>query len=69
LNEAAIFGKVDSLEGLKENVIVGHLIPAGTGIRDYQRLVVGSREEYEALVAGQQPDPESSDVKEEDKTI
>ena len=69
LNEAAIFGKVDGLEGLKENVIVGHLIPAGTGIREYQRLVVGSREEYEALVAGKQPAPESSDVIEEDKTI
>jgi DNA-directed RNA polymerase subunit beta' len=50
LNEAAIFGKVDYLEGLKENVIVGHLIPAGTGVRDYDRLVVGSREEYEALI-------------------
>jgi DNA-directed RNA polymerase subunit beta' len=50
LNEAAIFGKVDYLEGLKENVIVGHLIPAGTGVRDYDRLVVGSREEYDALV-------------------
>jgi DNA-directed RNA polymerase subunit beta' len=50
LNEAAIFGKVDYLEGLKENVIVGHLIPAGTGVRDYERLVVGSREEYDALV-------------------
>jgi DNA-directed RNA polymerase subunit beta' len=50
LNEAAIFGKVDYLEGLKENVIVGHLIPAGTGVRDYERLVVGSLEEYEALV-------------------
>lgn len=50
LNEAAIFGKVDFLEGLKENVIVGHLIPAGTGVRDYERLVVGSLEEYEALV-------------------
>ena len=37
LNEAAINGKVDTLEGLKENVIVGHLIPAGTGGRDYQR--------------------------------
>ncbi|KPL12626.1 MAG: DNA-directed RNA polymerase subunit beta' [Bacteroides sp. SM23_62] len=68
LNEAAIFGKVDSLEGLKENVIVGHLIPAGTGVRDYQRLVVGSREEYEALVAGQQHS-ESSEVIEEDQTI
>jgi len=50
LNEAAIFGKVDYLEGLKENVIVGHLIPTGTGARDYDRLVVGSREEYDALV-------------------
>ncbi len=68
LNEAAIFGKVDMLQGLKENVIVGHLIPAGTGIRDYQRLLLGSREEYEALTAGQQPLPESSDVIEEDKT-
>ena len=53
LNEAAIFGKVDMLEGLKENVIVGHLIPAGSGVRDYDRLVVGSREEYESLMAGQ----------------
>jgi DNA-directed RNA polymerase subunit beta' len=52
LNEAAIFGKVDYLEGLKENVIVGHLIPAGTGIRPYQNLVVGSREEYEKMRAG-----------------
>ncbi|MGC9344119.1 MAG: DNA-directed RNA polymerase subunit beta', partial [Bacteroidales bacterium] len=51
LNEAAIFGKVDTLEGLKENVIVGHLIPAGTGKRDYDNLVVGSREEYERLKA------------------
>jgi DNA-directed RNA polymerase subunit beta' len=50
LNEAAIYGKVDFLEGLKENVIVGHLIPAGTGVRDYDRLVVGSREEYDALI-------------------
>jgi DNA-directed RNA polymerase subunit beta' len=68
LNEAAIFGKVDGLEGLKENVIVGHLIPAGTGIRDYQRLVVGSREEYDALVAGKQPS-RSAEVIEEDQTI
>ena len=49
LNEAAIFGKVDTLNGLKENVIVGHLIPAGTGIRSYEKIVVGSREEYDAL--------------------
>ena len=51
LNEAAIFGRVDDLEGLKENVIVGHLIPAGTGIRKYNNLVVGSKEEYERLTA------------------
>ncbi len=51
LNEAAIFGRIDELEGLKENVIVGHLIPAGTGIRRYNNLVVGSKEEYERLTA------------------
>jgi DNA-directed RNA polymerase subunit beta' len=49
LNEAAIAGKEDHLLGLKENVIVGHLIPAGTGIRDFQTVLVGSKEEYEAL--------------------
>ena len=52
LNEAAIFGKIDILDGLKENVIVGHQIPAGTGSRIYDDLVVGSREEYEKLVPG-----------------
>jgi DNA-directed RNA polymerase subunit beta' len=52
LNEAAILGKVDTLEGLKENVIVGHLIPAGTGDRLYNNIVVGSKEEYDALVHG-----------------
>ncbi len=51
LNEAAIYGKVDYLEGLKENVIVGHQIPAGTGLRDYQNIIVGSGEEFEQLVA------------------
>ena len=51
LNEAAISGKVDTLMGLKENVIVGHRIPAGTGMRDYDDLIVGSRAEYDALVA------------------
>ncbi|MDP1728296.1 MAG: DNA-directed RNA polymerase subunit beta' [Bacteroidota bacterium] len=54
LNEAAISGKVDKMLGLKENVIVGHLIPAGTGIRDYEKLVVGSKEEFEALMASKQ---------------
>ena len=50
LNEAAVNGKVDFLEGLKENVIVGHKIPAGTGLRDYNNLIVGSKEEYNSLL-------------------
>ncbi|MEA1878076.1 MAG: DNA-directed RNA polymerase subunit beta' [Bacteroidota bacterium] len=50
LNEAAIRGKVDNLEGLKENVIVGHQIPAGTGNRAFDRIIVGSMEEYQALI-------------------
>jgi DNA-directed RNA polymerase subunit beta' len=51
LSEAAIRGKADELLGLKENVIVGHLIPAGTGLREYTKLIVGSQDEYESLVA------------------
>ncbi|MEI7595499.1 MAG: DNA-directed RNA polymerase subunit beta' [Bacteroidota bacterium] len=51
LNEAAISAKRDYLEGLKENVIVGHLIPAGAGLRDYNNIVVGSMDEYESLLA------------------
>ncbi len=51
LNEAAVSGKVDHLLGLKENVIVGHKIPAGTGLRDYEDIIVGSKEEYEGLMA------------------
>ena len=50
LNEAAIHGKVDYLDGLKENVICGHLIPAGTGLKEYKNLVVGSRDEYDKMV-------------------
>ena len=49
LNEAALNGKEDFLLGLKENVIVGHKIPAGTGFREFQKLVVGSQEEYDEL--------------------
>ncbi len=49
LNEAAINGKTDTLEGMKENVICGHLIPAGTGLREYDRLVVGSKDDIEGL--------------------
>ena len=51
LNEAAIRGKVDYLEGMKENVICGHLIPAGTGLREYEKLIVGSKEEYDRILA------------------
>ncbi|MCF8380643.1 MAG: DNA-directed RNA polymerase subunit beta' [Bacteroidales bacterium] len=55
LNEAAIYGKVDNLSGLKENVIVGHLIPAGTGRRAFDNIVVGSKEEYESMKANAEP--------------
>lgn len=51
LNEAAVTGKRDELSGLKENVIVGHLIPAGTGLREFQDIIVGSKEEYDKLLA------------------
>ncbi|MBF6597100.1 MAG: DNA-directed RNA polymerase subunit beta' [Fermentimonas sp.] len=51
LNDAAIHGKTDLLEGLKENVIVGHLIPAGTGQREFDKLIVGSRDDFEKLNA------------------
>ncbi|MDA9225799.1 DNA-directed RNA polymerase subunit beta', partial [Flavobacteriaceae bacterium] len=50
LNEAAVSGKVDFLEGLKENVIVGHKIPAGTGLRAYNNVLVGSKDEYKSLL-------------------
>ena len=50
LNEAAVSGKVDLLEGLKENVIVGHKIPAGTGLRAYNDVIVGSKDEYKSLL-------------------
>jgi DNA-directed RNA polymerase subunit beta' len=61
LSEASIRGKRDQLIGLKENVIVGHLIPAGTGMRDYQQIVVGSKEEYDTLVESKK---EFSNIKE-----
>jgi DNA-directed RNA polymerase subunit beta' len=49
LSQAAIQGKVDLMLGLKENVITGHLIPAGTGQKEFEKLIVGSKEEYEVL--------------------
>jgi DNA-directed RNA polymerase subunit beta' len=54
LSEASISGKEDMLRGLKENVIVGHLIPAGTGIRSFQDSIVGSNEEFERLEAAKE---------------
>ena len=51
LNDAAINGKSDRLEGMKENVICGHLIPAGTGQREFEKIVVGSRDDYERIAA------------------
>ena len=54
LNEAAVSGKIDELEGLKENVIVGHRIPAGTGLREYEKIIVGSKEEFEEMLEKKQ---------------
>ena len=51
LNEAAINGKTDHLEGMKENVICGHLIPAGTGMREFDKIVVTNREDYDRTLA------------------
>jgi DNA-directed RNA polymerase subunit beta' len=50
LNEAAINGKIDYLEGLKENVICGHLIPAGTGLKEYKDLIVGSKTDFDSII-------------------
>ncbi|GAB4311215.1 MAG: DNA-directed RNA polymerase subunit beta' [Bacteroidales bacterium] len=58
LTQAAINAKTDYLTGLKENVIVGHLIPAGTGLREYDHLIVGSQEEYDALMASKSDEQE-----------
>ncbi len=66
LNEAAINGKVDYLQGMKENVICGHLIPAGTGLRSYERIVVGGKDDIEDAfdlpVIPRQEAPEVIDV-------
>ena len=72
LSEASIRGKADDLRGLKENVIVGHLIPAGTGSREYNDLIVGSEKEYSDLISKKSDDNVledgvNVDVIEEDK--
>ena len=58
LNEAAISGKTDYLEGMKENVICGHLIPAGTGLREFGKLIVADKEEYEKAQAAKASESE-----------
>ena len=65
LNEAAICAKLDPMEGLKENVIVGHLIPAGTGTRLFSDLIVGSKDEYEALTSKRSIDDDDYTVDQE----
>ena len=64
LNEAAINGKTDTLEGMKENVICGHLIPAGTGLPEYERIVVGSKDDIEGIyhTAADVVDIENTDI-------
>jgi DNA-directed RNA polymerase subunit beta' len=61
LNEAAIAGKSDGLEGLKENVIVGHRIPAGTGLKHYYDSVVGNKDEYDHMMATKSVDIEAAE--------
>jgi DNA-directed RNA polymerase subunit beta' len=61
LNEAAIAAKSDGLEGLKENVIVGHRIPAGTGLKQYYTSVVGNRDEYDRMMAAKSVDIEAAE--------
>ena len=54
LSQAAINGKTDDMMGLKENVITGHLIPAGTGLREFENMIVGSKEEYDILASSKE---------------
>ena len=53
LNAAAIFGKVDPLEDLKENEICSHLIPADTGQREFNSIIVGAKDDYDNMVSGE----------------
>ncbi len=66
LSEASIRGKADLLNGLKENVIVGHLIPAGTGQRKFKDIFVGSQEEYDRLIASKE-DSKEKELQEDNK--
>jgi DNA-directed RNA polymerase subunit beta' len=59
-----VHAKRDELRGLKENVIVGHLIPAGTGLREYENIIVGSKEEYELLLSSKKKREAATSVEE-----
>ncbi len=63
LTDAAIHAKTDGLKGLKENVIVGHLIPAGTGMRQYDNMIVGSMDEYKLLMESKEKKSQTEDIK------
>ncbi|MDD7342620.1 MAG: DNA-directed RNA polymerase subunit beta', partial [Bacteroidales bacterium] len=67
LNEAAINGKVDNLEGMKENVICGHLIPAGTGMRQFQSIVVGNKEEMARAAAKKEAEAAADELPTEEE--
>ncbi len=69
LSEASIRGKADILNGLKENVIVGHLIPAGTGMREYEDLIVGNQAEYDKLVAAREAYQAQSQTQSEEESV
>ncbi len=70
LTEAAIQGKIDKLQGLKENVIIGHLIPAGTGMRKYQNVsLVTSDDEFEEILKQEQPAEDISEGITEDEIV
>ncbi len=69
LTDAAIRGKVDNLNGMKENVICGHLIPAGTGQREFDKLIVGSRETMEGLERAREREAEAHAMVEEDDVV
>ena len=69
LNEAAVSGKVDTLEGLKENVIVGHNIPAGTGLSDYNSIIVGSKLELDDLTKSITSDTSNDENKDQNKKV
>ena len=62
VNEGAINGKVDRLEGMKENVICGHLIPTGNGQREFEKIVVGSKDEYDRILANKKNILDYNDV-------